>query len=337
MNTVYNLLRISAKIKSHRLKLLGIWMFHLLGRRYIGIFLDPVLACNLRCQMCYFSDATKRKTYKGILNDAELELIAEKLFHRALKLQIGCGAEPTVYSDWIKIVALGKQMKVPYISLVTNGNLITRELLFQAAESGLDELTVSVHGLTRKTYESMMTNGKFDVFCNLLMYIADVKKKRPSFKLRINYTVNKDNIDELSKIWEVTGDTMDILQIRPIQKIGETVYNDFDVSFIHEKHDTALLPVIEECRKRNIICIAPDKDNVLALKGKKDKNRFIENATYCYVSPHGCWQDDFDYHNDSFESYSIKHKLARKLFCGIFKPANDEPISVSRKMNYQIN
>ena len=287
--------------------------------------------------MCYFSDETKRKTYKGVLKYDDIQLIAEKLFHRALKLQIGCGAEPTVYSDWIKIVALGKQMKVPYISLVTNGNLLTRELLFQAADNGLDEITISAHGLTRETYESMMTNGNFDLFCNLLMYIADVKKKRPAFKLRINYTVNKDNIDELSNIWEVTGNTMDILQIRPVQKIGETEYNDFDLNFINEKHETTLLPVIEECRKRNIICIAPDKENVLALQGMKDKNRLIEKAAYCYVSPQGCWQDNFDYHQDSFESYSAKHQLSWRLFCRIFKHISDEEISVSRKMNYNIS
>ena len=316
--------------------MLGIWLFHILKKRYIGIYLDPALACNFRCKMCYFSDETKRNKYKGILTFDDIKLIAGKLFHRALKLQIGCGAEPTVYPDWIKIVELGKQMKVPYISMATNGNLLTKEQLIQAIESGLNEIAISVHGLTRKTYEFLMTNGNFELFCNLLTYIADIKKEQPAFKLRINYTVNKDNMDELSKIWDVIGDTMDVLQIRPIQKIGETEYNDFDLNFIYEKHDTILLSVVNECRKRNIICIAPDKENILALKNTKDKHRIIEKYTYCYVSPQGCWQDNFDYHNDSFESYASKHKLARHLFCGIFKRIKNEDISVSRKMNYNI-
>ena len=286
--------------------------------------------------MCYFSDENKRKSYKGIIKYDDIEIIAEKLFHRALKLQIGCGAEPTVYPDWIQIVALGKKMNVPYISLVTNGNRVTKEQLVQAIENGLDEITISVHGLTQATYESMMTNGNYALFCNLLTCIAEIKTKRPSFKLRINFTVNKDNMNELSQIWDVVGDKMDILQIRPVQKLGNTEYNDFDLNFISEKYETVLSPVIEECRKRKITCIAPDKVNLGALKKTTDKNREIEKATYCYVSPQGCWQDDFDYHKDSFESYSSKRRVAWHLFSGIFKHLNNEAINVTRKMNYNI-
>ena len=336
MSSIYGILRINAKIKSFRIKLFGIWLFHILGKRYIGIFLDPVLACNLRCKMCYFSDEEKRKTYKGILKYEDIELIADRLFHRALKLQIGCGAEPTVYKDWIRIVELGKRKNIPYISLTTNGNLLTKDQLLLSAEKGLNELTLSVHGLTRKTYESMMVNGKFDLFLDLLSYIPEVKAAYPGFKLRLNYTVNKDNIDELIKLWDVFGDLIDILQMRPVQKIGETEYNDFDLSFFNEKYDSVIQPVIDECRRRNIVCIAPGKENLSALKDTKDKDVVIEEATYCYVSAQGCWKDDFDYHKDSFESFSSKHKLGKKLFAGIFKRKENKDVIVTRKMNYDI-
>ena len=337
MSSIYGILRINAKIKSFRIKLLGIWLFHILGKRYIGIFLDPVLACNFRCKMCYFSDEEKRKTYKGILKYEDIELIAEKLFHRALKLQIGCGAEPTVYKEWIRIVELGKKKNIPYISLTTNGNLLTKEQLMLSAEKGLNEITLSTHGLMRETYESMMVNGSYDLFLDLLNYISEVKIAYPEFKLRVNYTVNKDNMDELSEMWNVFGDRIDVLQVRPVQKIGETVYDDFDLSFFSEKYDSIIQPLIDECRKRNIICIAPGKENLLALKNTKDQDVVIEEATYCYVSSQGCWKDGFDYHKDSFESYSSKNKLGRKLFAGIFKRKESKDVIVTRKMNYDIN
>ena len=69
---IYNILRLGTQIKSRRLKLLGIWLFHVLGKRYIGIFLDPVLACNFRCKMCYFSDEQKRKSLRGTLKYEEI-------------------------------------------------------------------------------------------------------------------------------------------------------------------------------------------------------------------------------------------------------------------------
>jgi hypothetical protein len=35
-----------------------------LNRRYLAVNLDPVLACNLRCKMCYFTDADYVKDLK---------------------------------------------------------------------------------------------------------------------------------------------------------------------------------------------------------------------------------------------------------------------------------
>ena len=264
---IYNILRLGTQIKSRRLKLLGIWLFHVLGKRYIGVFLDPVLACNFRCKMCYFSDEEKRKSLRGTLKYEEIEAIAGSLFHRVLKLQIGCGAEPTLHKDLVKIIALGKRYNVPYVSLTTNGNL--------------------------------MTNGKFDLFRRLLADVAEIKKQHPQFKLRINYTINNDNLEELNRIWEVVGDELDILQLRPIQKIGESEYQDFDLTNIYARYDAILVPLIEECRRKHIICLAPDKQNIIVLEENDADDNSIEKITYCYVSPQECWQDDFDYRRHS--------------------------------------
>ena len=136
---IYNILRLGTQIKSRRLKLLGIWLFHVLGKRYIGIFLDQ----------------QKRKSLRGTLKYEEIEAIAGSLFHRALKLQVGCGAEPTLHKDLVKIIALGKRYNVPYVSLTTNGNLLTKELLAAAVKNGLDELTLSAQQQYRRTKPDM--------------------------------------------------------------------------------------------------------------------------------------------------------------------------------------
>ena len=336
MGNIYRILRLGTQIKSRRLKLLGLWLFHVLGRRYIGVFLDPVMACNFRCKMCYFSDEEKRKTLKGSLRYEEIEAIAASLFHRALKLQVGCGAEPTLHKDLIKIIGLGKKYKVPYISLTTNGNLLTKEQLSAAVENGLDELTLSAHGFTRETYEYLMANGKFDLFKRLLADVADVKKKYPRVKLRINYTINNANLEELSCIWDIVGSQLDILQLRPIQKIGDSEYNDFDLTRIYASYDTVLQPLIEECRRRNIICLAPDKRNIIMLEENEVDDNSFEKATYCYVSPRECWKDDFDYRTETFESYAARRHLGRQLLGKAFGKAKRQKVDVTRKMNYNI-
>jgi molybdenum cofactor biosynthesis enzyme MoaA len=309
---------------------------HTLGKRYIGIFLDPVLACNFRCRICYFSDEEKRKNYRGIFRFEEIELIAKALFGRALKLQIGCGAEPTLHKDLIKIIVLGKQYKIPYISLTTNGNLLTREQISDAAGAGLNEITLSTHGLTEKTYEYLMTNGRFDLFKQTLQHVKEVKAQYPAFKLRINYTINNRNMDEVGGLWNVIGNEVDILQIRPIQKIGNSEYADFDMTRIYNRYDSVLAPVAAECKRRKITCLIPVKEHILALKSDEMQDDGMESETYCYVSPRGCWKDDFDYRTETFESYARRHRLGSRLFAGIFAGSSTKKVDVSRKMNYSI-
>ena len=53
---VYKLLKLNRKIKNYRIKFIAIWLLHVLNKRYLAVNLDPVLACNLRCKMCYFTD-----------------------------------------------------------------------------------------------------------------------------------------------------------------------------------------------------------------------------------------------------------------------------------------
>ena len=74
MMNIYKLLKLAScgKIPPF-VKLLGLWAMHITGRRYIGIFFDPVLACNLRCRMCYFSNESRRKELSGVITSRQLD------------------------------------------------------------------------------------------------------------------------------------------------------------------------------------------------------------------------------------------------------------------------
>ena len=48
MNRIYQLMKLNRAIKSHRLKLAGILLLHILKLRYLCLRFDPIIACNLR-------------------------------------------------------------------------------------------------------------------------------------------------------------------------------------------------------------------------------------------------------------------------------------------------
>lgn len=330
---VYSLLKANRLIKSNRVKLLGILALHSMKRRYYGIFFDPVLVCNLRCKMCYFSDAERRKELHGSFSREEISLLAKKFFPYALKLQIGCGAEPTMYKDISSLISLAKQYSVPYISMTSNANKLTYQELEEYIQKGLNEITISLHGVHKQTYESLMVNGDYEKFVQSLENISQLKKKYPEFKLRINYTINSDNVLELADFFSVFGKyDIDILQFRPIQKIGESEYNDFSWQKIIDNYDATLGKLRQEARKRNITIICPSLNDLT-----KDNNNesIVFDYTYIYISPNEIYKDDFDLNKDTFHSYNKRKHLKRNLIKKIFSKKLSSTLKT--KLNYEVN
>lgn len=301
--------------------------------RYLAVNLDPVMACNLRCKMCYFTDADFVKTLKGQFKEEELSQVAKTIFKRALKLQIGCGTEPTLYKNLVKIVELGKVYKVPYISITTNANLLDEEKIEALLKAGLNEFTISLHGVTRESYENFMKKASYDKFHNAFKAFEKFKEKY-DFKVRINYTFNKDNFYELSEFFDhFNGKSFDILQIRPIQKIGNTEYNDFDLESLKLDYPKLIADIKNQCKQNNITLLAP---NNIPNKSETNSSSFIFDYTFCYVSPNKFWKPNFNWKTQNFEEFSKEIRWSKQLFSNIFK-SKSELKTLSNRLNYEID
>jgi len=313
---IYYLQKINRLIKSDFLKNFGIWIFHILKKRYLIIYLDPILACNLRCKSCYFSNEIKRKELKGTFKNEDLPLIAKAIFGKALKLQIGCGAEPTLFRNNSEIIRLAKENGIAYISMTSNANLLDEAEIISLLDAGLDELTISMHGIVQETYEFLMPNASYPKLLEVIDSISNLKSRFPEFKLRLNYTVNNLNLAELNQFFSVFGNySIDILQIRILRDIGGDIRSiDKDDSFNTILEQTLHLLHIE-CKKRNINFIAPEIDG--SVKDENESNEII-SATYCYISPKTFWREDFDWRNETFDQYSKRSNYSLKLFKNIF-------------------
>lgn len=339
---VYQLLKVFGKVPGF-VKLAGVWGMYVSRRRCIGIFLDPVLACNLRCRMCLFSTDAHRATMKGIITDAQLDRMQRVFFPHALKLQIGCGAEPTLYPRLRDIVERGKASGIANISLVTNGQLIGsgRVSLPELVRAGLSELTLSMHGTNKETYEYLMPGADFALLLKLIAEIARTKAEFPAFRVRINFTVNSMNLHDLEgdKFWSLwpEGVQPDVIQMRPVQNLGDSQWTDFDPRPLKEHYDTTFGAMAAECRSRGIVCIMPEKhqiDEVATPQGAVEA--LIEDFSYCYLSPDSAYKSDFDLTADTFRGYHRRHRTARRLFRAIFTHRDSRAKHVSKKLNYTV-
>ena len=308
-------------------------MLHKLKMRYLAVNLDPVMACNLRCKMCYFTDADYVKTLKGQFKDEELEQVAKTIFQRALKLQIGCGTEPTLYKNLVKIVELGKAYKVPYISITTNANLLDKEKIEALLKAGLNEFTISLHGVNKESYEGFMKKASYEKFHNVFKAFEKLKTKY-DFKVRINYTFNKDNFYELREFFDhFNGKSFDILQIRPIQKIGNTEYNDFDLESIRIDYPQLIKDIRSKCKQNNITLLAPIEIPKL---NDTNSSSFIFDYTFCYVSPNKFWKPDFNWKSQTFEEFSDEIGWSKQLLSNVLK-SKTQMKTLSNRLNYEID
>jgi hypothetical protein len=80
MRTVYRLLKPNRLVGESRLKLAAVALTHAVGLRHLVVRIDPVVACNLRCTMCYFSNNEYVRAHKGIFFHEEIARIAAPFF-----------------------------------------------------------------------------------------------------------------------------------------------------------------------------------------------------------------------------------------------------------------
>jgi molybdenum cofactor biosynthesis enzyme MoaA len=340
---IYKVLRLNQYIKNHRIKFLGLWALSVLNKRYLSIQMDPVLACNLRCKMCYFTDDEfVRKNMKGMFKQEDIALMARAVFKNALKLQIGCGAEPTLFKHNTELIEVAKSYGVPYISMVTNGNLLSNEDISAFANAGLNEVIMSLHGVHKETYENMMGKGDYEKFHQVLAAITEQKKVNPGFKLRINYTFNKDNFYELADFFKVYGDyAIDIIQLRPIDKIGETAYNNFSLASIENDYAEVLDLFRAESEKRKITLLSPqsiirNEEESLKVKTSNDSS-YLKPYTYYYLSPKYSWKHDYDWREESFASWKKRNRWNQELLGNAFR-SRASLESINRNMlNYSVD
>jgi len=271
--------------------------------------------------MCYFSDPDFTKQNTGRFGPAEVERIAEAFFPWTVQLYLGCGTEPTTYKGFIDILALGRKYKVPMLGMVSNGQLLTSEHLEKLVDLGLDELTLSTHGVKRDTYERLMRRASFDKFIEVLNQLESIKRRRGATRpeLRLNYTVNAENLEELAGFFDVYGKyTLRTLQVRPIVDLGNTECTEKDMAPHVPRYNQILGGIERTCGEKGIRLLANYEDVTYE---KKTTRAALAPEVVVYLSPQDLSKQGFDWRNESYRDYCKRTRWSRTLIKKVFTSA----------------
>ncbi len=269
--------------------------------------------------MCNYSSPEHRLSHTGTLSTEEFEKIARVLFPRAFQLMVGCGAEPTRHSGYKELFRLAKKYKVPDVGMVTNGQLLKMSDLEFMADNGVNEIILSAHGVTKGTYEKFMTGASYEKFLEVLEQLTQVKERfseRNVLSVRINYTANPDNLNELEQFFEVFGNyRIDALQVRPIMDIGGK-YTKQLTGELQKRYNQIIKLLSAECEKRGVKLLA----NTLDLSYQEEsKDADLAELVYTYISPNTAKQLNLDWEKCTFSKFRGTDKWNKRLWKALFR------------------
>jgi molybdenum cofactor biosynthesis enzyme MoaA len=319
--------RLNHAVKNPRLKFAAILLADLFRIRHLIVRLDAVNACNLRCGMCFFSDAAWRKAHmKGQFTKPDIERLAVMFFRDALQVHFGCAMEPTMFRDYPWLIELAKRHRVPFVGFTTNGQILSETAYERMACAGLDEITVSTHGVRKETYESLMPGAAYERLLASLAMIAGINRKigTGAPRLRLNYTICPANLEELDEFFEIYGRFgIFTLQLRPMADFGATTYADKDLRPHLSHYNAAIERAIAACKARNIILLANRSDP--AHERPNPAASVYKMGILRYLNPNVVWRDDFEWRTRDYRDHKSRLGWRRQLLAQAIGFHRSEP------------
>ena len=147
------------------------------------------------------------------------------------------------------------------------------------------------------------------------LYSIFSKENYPHFKLRLNYTINNLNLNELNDFFKTYGlFQFDILQLRALRDIGGEIQSVENNDSFNTELSNVVLNLKKECKNRNIFFMPPD-----SFDKPKSGSKEVKNFSYGYISPKTFIHDDFDWRNETFNQFSKRTHYSFKLLKSLFE------------------
>ncbi|MCW4010261.1 MAG: radical SAM protein [Candidatus Bathyarchaeota archaeon] len=148
--------------------------------------------CNLRCKHCYSKSGAVREEE---LTTQEALDVVDQLGDAGVTALAFSGGEPLTRKDFFEVAGHAVERGM-YVSLATNGTLLTRDMARRLKEAKIHYVEISIDGATADTHDAFRgVSGAFDkAVAGLKNAVAE------DLCACIATTVTKSNFDEMSDI-----------------------------------------------------------------------------------------------------------------------------------------
>lgn len=179
------------------------------------------LRCNLRCKHClvespYQEDMERKKYWDGLGSDLTTEqakYALDQLNRIGISMLHLTGGEPLLRND-LEEIALHAKKKGMYVSLDTNGTLMTRERA--KSLSCFDRIGVSVDGM-KEAHEKIRGENTF----KKAIHAVELLKNYSDSVVGMVFTINNINYQDIEQVLEFARGHCDFITFLPVDHIKE--------------------------------------------------------------------------------------------------------------------
>lgn len=159
--------------------------------------IETVASCNARCVMCPV-EAWERATL--LMRDGLFERIADQIqphVETLRRITIQLDGEPLIDKKLEDRIRHLKEIGVRLVAFATNGSLMTTERAESILASGIDEVTFSIDGTDKETFEAIRRRLDFDtVVENAKRFLALRDRMNADCRVRVRMAVSEENASQ---------------------------------------------------------------------------------------------------------------------------------------------
>ncbi len=178
------------------------------------VSVDLTRRCNLTCLNCRYHSCLSEfpSPVAGTVSDMDPDVL-KKLLHElreigTRELIFAGEGEPLLYPYFFDAVASAKAAGL-HLNLITNGTLLTEDVICRLIDMKLDLLTVSLWASSREEYQKLYPGTRpefFDKVVDSLRRVTDLKAQKKSSlpALRLHRPISRDNFRTVETAVEQT-------------------------------------------------------------------------------------------------------------------------------------
>lgn len=139
----------------------------------ISVDIEPTIDCNLACPFCHNKELVREKRNMSLAEFIQ----ALDNFSLAIRINIQGMGEPLLNIDIAKMIKYAKSKK-HFVTITTNGTLLTPEKAEELFASGLDRLIISMDSVDPTIYKMMRPGAELEKVKENISKLVAIRGKR---------------------------------------------------------------------------------------------------------------------------------------------------------------